>query len=128
MKMRSRAVVTSFITGTLVLGSAFAGVGLRSTLIDEPSTSTSAGKATEVLPVNVNPASMAFDVELPPGQFAAGAAKVSIEPNPNLAEGEFWERDKAKCLPASADGVDPAAALDHAADWRLTWIENNNCI
>ncbi len=59
---------------------------------------------------------------LGPGEVLVGAAKVSIEPKPNLFKGEHWEKNEAACELGA--GLDPLWALD----LRTPWPENPNCI
>lgn len=59
---------------------------------------------------------------LQPGEALVGAAKISIEPTPNAASGEYWERDETQC--EVGPGLNPL----HALDTRTPWPENPNCI
>jgi hypothetical protein len=53
----------------------------------------------------------------------AGAAKVSIYPDPDEAAGERWETEGCNTL-----GSDAPAALGHAFDTSSPWPRNPNCI
>ena len=112
-----------------MIGAAWAATGLVPVKVDRPGSTKGHSAAGASLPnreLNLAPAAVSFDTELPAGQVLAGASKVSIEPNPDESNGEIWVRDKAKCTPATSGDVEES--LDHAADWRITWIENTNCI
>src|SRR5687768_9694357 len=58
---------------------------------------------------------------LQPGEALVGAAKVSIEPKPNPALGQRWEKNEALCE------LGPNLLM-YAADTRTSWPENPNCI
>jgi hypothetical protein len=66
-------------------------------------------------------AGLASAQALQPGEVLVGAAKVSIEPRPNPALGQRWERNEAAC----ELGLGLAA---FATDTRTSWPENPNCI
>lgn len=58
---------------------------------------------------------------LGPGEALVGAARISIEPAPNPALGQYWERDPAACVPG---GFSPLLTLDT----RTPWPENPSCL
>jgi hypothetical protein len=119
-----RTVVIGLIVGLVLVGSVWAGTVLGP-VQDATSTATKAAPRVPLAQANVTAAG-AFDEPLPAGQLLAGAAKISTEPAPDASKGEVWLRDATKCTPLTSGDVE--TTLDHAADWRLTWIENNNCI
>jgi hypothetical protein len=144
---------TAALTGALLVGTAWAGVGIMpvSKLSDEPAapkTTATSGQQTSAkrgAPGDVNLPDKAADAaddatggsgsgvptgaELGPNELLAGAAKINLEPKPDAAKGEIWVRDKAKCLAGvGTNGVNPDVIRDHAADWRSSWIENTNCL
>jgi len=59
---------------------------------------------------------------LDPGEVYVGASKVNIAPQPNALLGKIWEHDETKC--EIGPGLDPL----WAANTRLPWPENPNCI
>lgn len=121
MRMAWRGAVVGLSTGALLVGASWAGVGLAPVRVG------SRGAAVPPVPQTfVSGDGIAFDAALPAGQLLAGAAKVSIEPHPDASKGEVWVRDKAQCTPVTSGDVDRTRT--HAPDWRLTWIENTNCI
>lgn len=59
---------------------------------------------------------------LSPGEVLVGAAKVSIEPRPNPALGQHWEKNQAACE------LGPGLSPLWATNTRTPWPENPNCI
>jgi hypothetical protein len=107
------------------LGSVWAGTALGP--VPQAELPHTPAKASSVIPpASLAATGVAFGTDLEAGQLLAGAAKVSIEPAPDESQGQVWVRDKAKCTPLTSGDVQ--GTLDHVADWRLTWIENTNCI
>lgn len=123
----ARSIVIGLITGILLVGSVWAGVGLGP-VSDTVSKARETAPATrKALPVSkLTAAGASFTTPLPAGQVLAGAAKISIKPAPDESKGQKWVRDKAECTPATSGDVE--GTLTHVADPRITWIENNNCI
>lgn len=134
MRRLLRLLIASFLVGSLALAAAWAGTSLVPVGTDEAISSSSSSGSAELtdtgalLGTDSQTLEIGEGVELGADELLVGAAKVSIEPAPDASKGETWVKDKAACLPASADGVDPQAALTHVADWRSPWIENSNCI
>lgn len=118
--MRPRTLLTAALSGMFFVGSVWAGVGLAPVHPgDAPGTVTN---VTSILDVPIAAAGEPPTTD----ELLVGAAKVSIEPNPNAEAGEVWVRDKNACLPLTTGNVE--GTLTHVADPRVTWIENNNCI
>lgn len=121
--MRLRILATGALTGTLLVGSVWAGVGLTPVGIED---ATRAVDGVSQRPgAVVTSADVGDGVELGADEALVGAAKVDIEPRPDDYDGE-WVRDAEACTPLTSGDVE--GTLDHAADPRVTWIENNNCI
>ncbi|HVL89061.1 MAG TPA: hypothetical protein VM841_02380, partial [Actinomycetota bacterium] len=121
--MRLRTVFTGLMTGLLLVGSVWAGVGLSPVdrLVDP---------AADAVPQQVGARFASLQVgtgaTLGADEIFVGASKISLEPTPDASQGEVWVRDKKACLPATSG--DPMAGQAHVADWRSPWIENSNCI
>src|SRR5688572_9403704 len=102
--MRLRSVFTSFLTGVLLVGAAWAGVGLTPLT----GTSTDAGgavtEAAGLKKVEKQDLRVASGADLGADELLVGAAKVSLEPNPG--PNDVWERDREKCLPVSEEHQD----------------------
>jgi hypothetical protein len=152
--VRLRSLFTAALTGALLVGTAWAGVGIMpvSQLADEParpgasSTTADSGRQTTAkrgagdvnLPDSAADAAdavtggetgAATGADLGPNELLVGAAKINLEPKPDASKGEVWVRDKAKCMAGiGSNGVNPEVLQDHAADWRSPWIENTNCL
>lgn len=74
-------------------------------------------------------ASMLDGADLPDGQLYVGAAKRNLYPTPDETEGEYWERDPAKCNQLSENFfTNIADQPDHLMTAGSTWPENPNCI
>lgn len=121
--MRLRTVLTGFITGLLLVGSVWAGVGLAPVdrLADPAADAVS--RTTEGKFASL---AVGSGETLGADEIFVGASKISLEPTPDANLGEVWERDKEDCLPATSG--DLMAGQAHVADWRNPWIENSNCI
>ena len=65
-----------------------------------------------------------FAGTIPEGSVLAGAAKVSIIPQPDESKGEKWAKEG--CATLSEEGVPPNAT--HVANFRSPWPENPECI
>jgi hypothetical protein len=109
-----RKAVTAFLTGALMVSSAWGGASL--------------------LPADVaNPLRAAEPpAPAPEPRVLAGAAKTSIFPRPEEYGGR-WETDRAKCQTLSAEGFegmmsDPVEEGDHLAATGSPWPENPDCI
>ncbi|HEX9712166.1 MAG TPA: hypothetical protein VGB52_06375 [Actinomycetota bacterium] len=120
--MRLRSIFTAALTGALLIGSVWAGTGLTPVGVDD---ATSAARDALARAGTISSAEVGEGEELGLDEALVGAAKVDIEPRPDDF-GATWVRDTAACTPLTSG--DAQGSLDHAADPRVTWIENNNCI
>ncbi|MFA5891752.1 MAG: hypothetical protein WDA27_12500 [Actinomycetota bacterium] len=122
--MRLRSLFTAGVTGVLIVGAAWAGVGLAPVPTAIPG---APGSRTPTTARSLDGANVGIGDDLGPDEALVGAAKVDIKPMPDESKGEVWEHDDAaKCLPMTSGDVE--GSLTHAANWRLPWIENTNCI
>lgn len=121
LKNLARLGVAGLVTGATLVGTVWAGVGLAPVSIPSDITNIAGGSS-------ISSAIVGDGFTLGADEALVGASKVNIAPQPNALEGDIWEKDRAKCLPAGTGGINPSEALTHAADWRSTWIENTNCI
>lgn len=128
-----RKIATSFLVGVISVGVAWAGAGLvpiNDVGVGEASSESKAVQATarKGAPALVEDQQQTLDMQaIEAGQLLAGAAKVSLEPKPE-AYGGTWVQDKEKCttLPPNEESFPEMAA--NAADFRVKWLENSNCI
>jgi hypothetical protein len=140
-----RLVKTSLVaglTGALTVSAAWAGIGLVPVPAPAPVEQALGGAlpapaagAPEQAPVVGEPA--ATSGPLAPGRWYAGAAKVSLTPDPERMKTRFpgarWERDPAKCKTLDQGFVQQLAqntggTLDHLASAGSPWPENPNCL
>ena len=132
MNQLLRRVVVAGLTGALTVAVAWAGAGLapvRTPRTPDPVKAKAGAKASKgARPADVSvrsaqqsAAAAAPKVPPPAGSVLAGAAKVSIEPQPG--EGETWAKEGCRTF-----GEDAAQGLMHVADFRVKWPENPNCI
>lgn len=119
--MRVRSIATAALTGALLVGSVWAGIGLTPVGVQTPET----GGLTHKLPT-VSQADTGHGVTLGDDEALVGAAKVSIYPAPDAEKGEVWVKDVDTCLPLTT--ADSEGIMTHAADWSRPWVENTNCI
>jgi hypothetical protein len=132
-----RSTLIAGMTGTLMVGAAWAGIGIAPvpvpslptdgavTTATEP-TAPAAGTAATTAAAPVDPATLGA------GQLLVGAAKTSMNPRPADYDG-VWETDPAKCKtlePAWLKDLPTAAvnAMDGVANPGSVWPENPNCI
>ena len=113
-RLTFKKVATAFLTGALMVSSAWAGASLM------PAPAAEQSKAADPAPA---PAV---------GQVMAGAAKRSLFPRPE-DYGGTWETRREQCATLSAEGFqgmlkEPVAAGDHLASTGSPWPENPNCI
>ncbi|MDQ1438589.1 MAG: hypothetical protein QOK43_2218 [Acidimicrobiaceae bacterium] len=141
--MRIKNLIAAGIGGALLVGSAWAGVGLAPVTGGAKTGNAGNGtnaKANTGAAANANTDAAAGQslaamhrlavgtgATLGADEVEVGAAKVDLYPRPDATKGEVWVRDLGKCIPAGTKGVDPEAQ-DHVADWRSPWIENSNCL
>jgi hypothetical protein len=113
MHARTRKVAGAFLTGALMVTSAWAGASL--------------------LPARDGATVAARSAPAPAGaQVLAGAAKTSIAPRPEAYDGT-WETRESRCSRLSEKAFegaqeDPAEFGDHLAAAGSPWPENPNCI
>ena len=144
-----RRFALAFITGALMVSSAWAGASLvpvggsqetAGTAVPAPAPAPAPAEQQAAEPT---PAASATTAEsealsipdhttLAAGQVLAGAAKISIRPRPEDYDGT-WETDQAKCARLSEEGFqammeDPVETGDHLAAAGSPWPENPNCI
>jgi hypothetical protein len=134
--VRIRTFIAAGISGALLVGTAWAGVGLAPVSKSSGSKTTGADAAGDAVSGTTAGGTAAAGQVLQIGtgeelggdEVLVGASKVNLYPQPDASKGEQWVKDKAQCLPASADGVDPENAPTHAANWTSPWIENPSCL
>ncbi|MGH3441283.1 MAG: hypothetical protein ACRDUY_04425 [Nitriliruptorales bacterium] len=122
-----RRLFVAAATGALTVSVAWAGAGLGP--VDRLTDDTPIEGATEDLPqpgteveARAEALTSVGDGPLEPGWHLVGAAKVSIEPDPEAFGGE-WNTEGCATF-----GDDSDRALDHVADFRVRWPEDPNCI
>ncbi|HYP23656.1 MAG TPA: hypothetical protein VEV43_08790 [Actinomycetota bacterium] len=121
----------SFLVGAMSVGLAWAGQGLvpvsdRGEILD---------RGMEVVQPGVRQAPESGttlsaetpQLDLSSGQLLAGAAKVSLKPQPE-AYGGTWEQSYDKCANLAPNQEGVQEGLTHVADFRVRWAENSNCI
>lgn len=136
--VRIRTFFAAGVSGALLVGTAWAGVGLApvSHRGAGAGSGSGAGEGLGVGGVDGVGASQSQSSQLLIGvgdelgadELLVGASKVNLEPKPDASKGEQWVKDKAACIPAGTDTRSPQGAMDHVADWRSPWIENTNCL
>ena len=139
-----RRAATAFVTGALMVSSAWAGASLVPVSTDEPERKRAQAAERDALAAGSSepapaptadsntPLSLPDPASLPEGQVLAGAAKASIEPRPD-DYGGTWETDRSKCSTLSADAFEgmldePVESGDHLAAAGSPWPENPDCI
>ncbi|HEX2295867.1 MAG TPA: hypothetical protein VHN37_11215 [Actinomycetota bacterium] len=126
----ARKLAGSFLVGAMSIGLAWAGQGLVPVSADRPLEDT-AGKAVPAARQAPEGDSFAAgdtpQLDLSSGQLLAGAAKVSLEPDP-AGYGGTWETDYDKCANLAPNQTGVQEGLMHVADLRVRWAENSNCI
>ena len=124
-----RSTLLAGLTGTLMVSAAWAGIGIAPAPVPVPlPLGAEAGQATQ--PVTGDETGAGATLALAPGGLYVGASKTSIEPQPNEAEGEVWEKDLTKCVRLiDSDVMNTLQNVgDHAASTGSPWPENPNCI
>ncbi|HEV2811865.1 MAG TPA: hypothetical protein VGW10_01330 [Solirubrobacteraceae bacterium] len=147
MNLGPRKLATAFLTGTLMVSTAWAGASLVPVGGDDvPEQDThavlpqatpepaepSAPPASDESAAAAEPISLPDHTSLAEGQVLAGAAKTSIAPRPQ-DYGGTWETSQAKCATLSPSTFqalmdDPVETSDHLASTGSPWPENPNCI
>jgi hypothetical protein len=145
-----RSTLLAGLTGSLVVGAAWAGVGLAPAPAPQPpvplsvpglpgAVAGSGAQAGAPAAANVLTAAAAGETAaLGQGQLLVGAAKNSIAPRPDDMKAKGfptarWETDPAKCKPLDPSylqrlATDTQTEIDHLAAAGSTWPENPNCI
>lgn len=139
-----RSTVLAGMTGTLLVSAAWAGVGLAPAPVPVPvpgseGTARAAAEPTAAAGSQVASATAAVNpVTLGAGQLLVGAAKTSMNPDPQAMRGKgfpnaVWETDPAKCKTVAPEWFSdlPRAAvnaLDGIANPGSVWPENPDCI
>ena len=139
----ARYLLVPFLVGAISLGAAWAGSvvtpapaatpeGIAAQATNaKPAKVTTTG-ATRGAAVNATQAKAATDVaaavttfagDIPAGSVLAGAAKVSIVPQPDASKGEVWAKEGCKIL-----GDDAPSGATHVPNFRSPWPENPQCI
>ncbi len=124
-----RKLAVSFLVGALSIGLAWAGQGLVPVGGDAPT----GAALTQPAPRKAGPddgavaAAEVPQLDLQAGQLLAGAAKVSLRPQPERYGG-VWEQDYDKCANLAANATGFQEGLMHVADFRVRWAENTDCI
>ena len=142
----ARFLIVPFLVGAISLGAAWAGSvvapapvstpeGLAQQATDAKAAKVSttgstkganAADAATAKAANATDAAAAvtsFAGNIPEGSVLAGAAKVSIYPQPNEAEGEKWAKTGCRIL-----GDDAPSGATHVPNFRSPWPENPECI
>ncbi|HEX9823574.1 MAG TPA: hypothetical protein VGB51_04165 [Actinomycetota bacterium] len=121
-----KLILGGLLGGALALGAATAGTLIAPTP-DSPLTLDVVREADPALPDEAvaedDGGGGGATAQPGPGQVLAGAAAVSITPQPDASKGEVWAKDGCIIL-----GEDAPDAPMHVADFRSTWPENPNCI
>ena len=141
----ARYLLVPFLIGAISLGAAWAGVVAAPAPVSTPDqlardavaakpatvstsgTKTGAAKSAAARATTASDAAAAataFAGKIPEGSVLAGAAKVSITPQPDESQGQTWAKEG--CATLSEEGVPPNAT--HVANFRSPWPENPECI
>ncbi|HVE73770.1 MAG TPA: hypothetical protein VNA30_01580 [Mycobacteriales bacterium] len=138
MRSLLRSTVLAGLTGSLIVGAAWAGVGLAPV----PVPTALPGLGSDGLPgaekgsgsAGASTVAAAL-AKLGAGQVLIGAAKTSITPAPERADktrfpGAKWERDLKECVRLISDDAPKTITnvAGHLASAGSPWPENPNCI
>jgi hypothetical protein len=141
-----RSTLLAGLTGSLMVGAAWAGVGLSPVPVPTAlpgQVSAPAMPAVPGLPGAAAPTAAAAGPAAAPaavlgaGQLLVGASKTSLAPRPEDMKARFptarWEQDAAKCKPLAPEYVtrlltDTATEVDHLASAGSPWPENPSCL
>jgi hypothetical protein len=132
----SRVAVAGVLAGTLLLGTAWAGIGLAPTNPAPPTVplppAAGAAAGAVLAPGAGGAAPATGGAVASPAGARVGAAKVSMYPRPE-DYGGTWEHDLAKCQREDAGLLKQIATntneeIDHLATAGSPWPENPNCI
>lgn len=126
----ARKLAGSFLVGAMSIGLAWAGQGLVPVSADRSLEDT----VDQVVPgPRQAPEGDTFaagetpQLDLASGQLLAGAAKVSLKPQPDKYGG-VWEQDYDKCANLQPNPTGFQEGVMHVADFRVRWAENSDCI
>ena len=143
----ARFLLVPFLVGAISLGAAWAGTVAAPAPVStpeavaqdaaaaRPAKVTTSGSATKADAVKANApkaatsandaaaAVTAFAGNIPEGSVLAGAAKVSIVPQPDESQGEKWATTGCRIL-----GEDAPSGATHVPNFRSPWPENPECI
>ncbi len=140
MRTVVRSTLLAGMTGTLMVSAAWAGIGIAPVPVPVPLPAAPgvAGAQTAAVTGDTAPTATAVNpVTLGAGQLLVGAAKTSMNPDPESMKARFpnarWETDPAKCktlAPAWFQDLPKAAvnAMDGIANPGSVWPENPSCI
>jgi hypothetical protein len=119
-----------FLVGAMSIGLAWAGQGLvpvsSETALDD-ALQPAAPAARQTPEGDTFAAGDTPQLDLASGQLLAGAAKVSLQPEPD-EYGGTWETDYDKCANLAPNPTGFQEGAMHVADLRVRWAENPNCI
>lgn len=143
---RPKKAMAAFLTGALMVSSAWAGASLvpvpggdsgepaadLASTLGDGAQSKSGSEAPSTAAAPDAPISLPDPASLGDGQVLAGAARTSIEPRPADYDGT-WEKSRSKCARLSEEAFegameDPVETGDHLAATGSPWPENPNCI
>jgi hypothetical protein len=125
-----RKLAGSFLVGAMSIGLAWAGQGLVPVSADkalEDTVGEVAPAARQAPEGDTFAAGDAPQLDLTSGQLLAGAAKVSLRPQPEQYGGT-WEQNYDKCANLAPNPTGFQEGAMHVADFRVRWAENPNCI
>jgi hypothetical protein len=146
MRAVVRSSLVAGVTGALMLGAAWAGVGLApvptpSLPAAVPGVPAAPGAPAAPAAPGTSRTIAAATTDVPAlgaGQLLVGAAKNSIAPDPDgMRTRGFpaarWEKDMVKCTPLAPETIQRLLAetqteVDHLASAGSAWPENPNCI
>ncbi|MFN2588027.1 MAG: hypothetical protein ABR613_07915 [Actinomycetota bacterium] len=128
LRSAARRLAGSLLVGALSVGVAWAGAGLLPVSTTQDAVDVPAAPAPRRAPEGeVVAAGQAPRLDLASGQLLAGAAKVSLRPEPEKYGG-VWEQDYDKCANLAPNQEGVQEGLMHVADFRVRWAENTDCI
>ena len=125
----AKKLAGSFLVGAMSIGLAWAGQGLVPVSTDSPLDAALEGAVPgpRQAPEGDTIGGGALQLDLASGELLAGAAKVSLKPEPQKYGGT-WETDYDKCANLAPNQEGVQEGLMHVADFRVRWAENSDCI
>ncbi|HEV2755094.1 MAG TPA: hypothetical protein VG318_04880 [Actinomycetota bacterium] len=130
VRSAARKLLGSLLVGALSVGMAWAGSGLIPVSSQQDALEDSAVPAPRQAPEgegDVVAGGETPSLDLASGQLLAGAAKVSLRPEPERYGG-VWEQNYDKCANLQPNPTGFQEGLMHVADFRVRWAENTDCI